>query len=201
MPFELIDLPYAKDALAPHISEETVTLHYEKHHGGYVKKLNREVKDSVDAEKSLRELILTSGGKRFNLAAQIWNHDFYWRSLDPQGGGDPRGEVGRAIAGAFGSADNFKQAFADAAISEFGSGWAWLVVNPAGTLEVTSTSDADNPLTRGAVPLLTVDVWEHAYYVDYRNERARYVEACIEHLLNWEQAERRFTQWREKNAA
>lgn len=201
MALELQNLPYPKDALTPHISEETIRFHYEKHHGGYVTKLNEELKDSVDVKKSLPELVVTAGGKRFNLAAQIWNHDFYWQSLSPEGGGDPKGELGRAINGAFGSIDAFKQRFADAAINQFGSGWAWLVVQPAGNLDVVSTSDADNPLRQGAMPLLTIDVWEHAYYVDYRNERPRYVETCIEHLLNWEHAEQQFLQWRDRNAA
>ncbi len=201
MAFKLTPLPYAEDALVPHVSPETIQLHFGKHHRGYVDKLNETVKGSVDTEKSLEELIHTAGGDRFNFAAQIWNHDFYWASLSPSGGGTPEGEIARALKGAFGSIDAFKRAFGEAAIGQFGSGWAWLVVNQRGTLDVLSTSDADNPIRRGLTPLLTVDVWEHAYYVDYRNERNRYVETCIDHLLNWQHAERRFTEWRDLRAA
>lgn len=201
MAFKLSPLPYAEDALAPHVSSETVALHYGKHHRGYVDKLNEAVAGSVDSEKSIEELVLTAGGDRFNFAAQVWNHDFYWKSLRPRGGGQPSGEIERALRGAFGTVARFKQAFAEVAAGEFGSGWAWLVVDDAGNLDVVSTSDAGNPLTRGMTPLLTLDVWEHAYYVDYRNERARYIEACIEHLLDWGNAEQRFAQWRGKKAA
>lgn len=201
MAFKLTPLPYAEDALAPHVSPETIQLHFGKHHRGYVDKLNETVKGSVDTEKSIEELIHTAGGDRFNFAAQIWNHDFYWASLSPSGGGTPEGEIARALKGAFGSIDAFKRAFGEAASGQFGSGWAWLVVNQRGTLDVLSTSDADNPIRRGLTPLLTVDVWEHAYYVDYRNERNRYVETCIDHLLNWQHAERRFTEWRDLRAA
>lgn len=196
MAFNLHALPYEKTALEPHISEETLSIHYEKHHQGYVNKLNKAVDGTVDGQKSLSELIKTAGGSVFNFAAQIWNHDFYWKSLHPDGGGDPDGELGRAITGAFGSVDQFKQGLADKATGEFGSGWAWLVVTARGGLDVVSTSDADNPLRHGLTPLLTIDVWEHAYYVDYRNERARYVDACIESLLNWDHANEAFDRWR-----
>jgi Fe-Mn family superoxide dismutase len=188
MKFEPIPLPYAKDALAPHISAETVDIHYEKHHKGYVKKLRKQIEGKPEAELELEDLVRTTSDQDvFNNAAQIWNHDFYWRSLDPNGGGAPEGRTLDAIKGAFGSVEGFRDAFAEAATGEFGSGWAWLVIGPkSGRLKVVNSSDADNPLRQGLHPLLTLDVWEHAYYVDYRNERARYVQAFLDHLVNWD---------------
>jgi Fe-Mn family superoxide dismutase len=200
MGFELSKLPFKPGALAPHIGQDTVTTHYEKHHGGYVQKLNAAVEGSLDEKKSLEELIRTAGGTRFNLAAQVWNHDFYWRSLHPQGGNDPRGELAEAITETFGSVDELKQRLTHAANTEFGSGWAWLVTNGDGELAIYSTTDAENPLLNGDTPLLTIDVWEHAYYLDYRNERARYVDACIEHLLNWEHAEQEYQRYLSESA-
>jgi Fe-Mn family superoxide dismutase len=184
--FEIAPLPYPKDALAPHISAETLELHYEKHHKGYLKKLNDLVKGSPEAGRSLEELIRTAKGDLFNNAAQVWNHSFYWQSLAPNRGGKPSDGIADRIDEAFGSYDAFRRAFAEAANGEFGSGWAWLVQGMSGELLVVKSDDAENPLQRNLVPLLALDVWEHAYYVDYRNERARYVDAFLDHLLNWE---------------
>lgn len=186
MKLEIEPLPYAEDALEPHISAETLRLHYGKHHKGYMKKLRNAIENGPDAEKSLEDLIRSKSGDVFNNAAQVWNHSFYWKCLSPSGGGTPKGELAQAIDDNFGSLDRFHEAFADAANGEFGSGWAWLVQTPNGTLEVRSSSDADNPLQRDFTPLLTLDVWEHAYYLDYQNERNRYVEAFLGELLNWE---------------
>jgi len=186
MKFDLQPLPFEKDALEPYVSAETVDLHYEKHHRGYLEKLRKSIEDKPEGERSLAELIRNTDGDLFNNAAQVWNHDFYWHSLAPGGGGSPRGELLRVMESSFGSIDRFRAQFADAANGEFGSGWAWLVVGSSGRLRVQSSSDAENPLQGDLVPLLTLDVWEHAYYVDYRNERARYVEAFLEHLVNWD---------------
>lgn len=186
MEFEIPDLPYAKQALEPHISKQTLETHYEKHHKGYLAKLKKEIEGKPEADRSLEDLIRTSEGKVFNFAAQVWNHSFYWRSMQPDGGGKPAGDLLAKLDEAFGSVDDFKQAFADAATGEFGSGWAWLVVDPNGRLRVRSSSDADNPLGSGQVPLLTIDVWEHAYYLDYQNRRPDFVSAYLDHVVNWE---------------
>jgi len=186
MKFEIPPLPYAKDALEPHISAETVDIHYEKHHKGYLAKLRKQIEGKPEAERSLEDLIRTSSGNLFDNAAQVWNHSFYWMSMKPNGGGDPEDELREQIESAFGSTKQFRELFAEAANGEFGSGWAWLVQDGRGRLSVRNSSDAENPLQRGLVPLLTLDVWEHAYYVDYRNERARYVDAFLDHLLNWD---------------
>jgi Fe-Mn family superoxide dismutase len=187
MTFTIPPLPYAKNALEPHISKETVELHYEKHHKGYLSKLEKAVQGEPQGDASLEDLIRTSRGDLFNNAAQVWNHTFYWKSLDPDGGGKPASKdlLGKLEAN-FGSFDHFRSEFSDAATGEFGSGWAWLVTASDGELSVRSSSDAENPLTLGLTPLLTLDVWEHAYYVDYRNERARYVDAFLDHLINWD---------------
>jgi Fe-Mn family superoxide dismutase len=187
MPFEVPALPYAYDALAPHISARTVELHYEKHHKGYARKLNDALEGKPEAEKSLEELIATTEGDVFNNAAQVWNHTFYWRSLNPEGGGSPTGKLKEAIesASAFRGVDEMKRQLAEAAKGEFGSGWAWLVLDKDGRLRVGQSSDAENPLQRNHTPLLAIDVWEHAYYLDYQNRRAEYVEAVIDHLLDW----------------
>jgi Fe-Mn family superoxide dismutase len=186
MKFEAIPLPYAKNALEPHISAETVEIHYEKHHKGYVEKLKSQLDGKPESNLELEELIRgTDDVDVFNNAAQIWNHDFYWRSIDPEGGGAPEGRTLEAIEGSFGSYQGFRDAFKAAATGEFGSGWAWLVIGSSGRLRVVGSSDADNPLRQNLQPLLTLDVWEHAYYVDYRNERARYVDAFLDHLVNW----------------
>ncbi|RMD82389.1 MAG: superoxide dismutase [Fe] [Candidatus Dadabacteria bacterium] len=185
MAFELPALPYAKDALAPHISAETIEYHYGKHHKAYVDNLNKLVAGTEYEGKSLEDIIRSATGGIFNNAAQVWNHTFYWNCLSPNGGGEPSGALADAIAKAFGSFADFKEKFSTTAVTTFGSGWAWLVKKPDGSLAVTSTSNAGNPLTDGDKPLLTCDVWEHAYYIDYRNARPKYVEAFW-NLVNWE---------------
>lgn len=185
MAFELPELPYAKDALAPHISEETLEFHYGKHHKTYVDKLNGLVPGSDYEGKSLEEIITSSSGPVFNNAAQIWNHTFYWHCLSPNGGGAPTGAVADAINEAFGSFDEFKTQFTDKAINNFGSSWTWLVKNSEGKLEIVNTSNAGTPMTDGSTALLTVDLWEHAYYIDYRNARPKYMDAFWA-LVNWE---------------
>ncbi len=185
MAFELPELPYAKDALAPHISEETLEFHYGKHHKTYVDKLNGLVPGSEFEGKSLEDIITSSSGPVFNNAAQIWNHTFYWHCLSPNGGGAPTGAVADAINEAFGSFDEFKAQFTDRAINNFGSSWTWLVKNAEGKLEIVNTSNAGTPMTEGQTALLTVDLWEHAYYIDYRNARPKYMEAFWA-LVNWE---------------
>jgi len=184
MTFELPKLPFAMDALAPHISKETLEFHYGKHHQGYLTKLNDAVKGTDDEKKSLEELILSSKGGLFNNAAQVWNHTFYWNSLSPKGGGNPTGAIAKAIDKSFGSFDKFKTEFSTAAAGQFGSGWAWLVKKGDG-VEIVTTSNAGCPLTDDQKPVLTCDVWEHAYYIDYRNARPKYVEAWW-NLVNWE---------------
>jgi Fe-Mn family superoxide dismutase len=186
MSFELPSLPYAKDALEPHISSETIEFHYGKHHQTYVDKLNGLVDGTDMASKSLEDIVKTSEGGVFNNAAQVWNHTFYWNCLSPNGGGEATGAIAEAIATAFGSFDAFKEQFTNSAINNFGSGWTWLVKNADGSVAIVNTSNAATPLTDATVtPLLTVDVWEHAYYVDYRNARPKYMEAFWA-LVNWE---------------
>jgi len=183
--FELAPLPYDKDALAPHISAQTLDFHYDKHHRGYMEKLRKAIEDKPEAKKSLEEIIRAAEGPTFNSAAQVWNHDFYWQSMKPGGGGAPEGPLRERIEADFHSVDDFKQRFAEVAKGEFGSGWAWLVLDE-GRLKVLSTHDADNPVNRGGEPLLTCDVWEHAYYLDYQNDRASYVQAFLDHLIDWD---------------
>lgn len=186
MSIELPALPYARDALAPTISEETIDYHYGKHHNAYVVNLNKMIEGTADADKSLEDIIKSSTGGVFNNAAQIWNHTFYWNSLSPNGGGAPTGELASAIDAAFGSFDEFKAQFTASAAGNFGSGWTWLVKNADGSLAIVNTSNADTPITdEGITPLLTVDVWEHAYYVDYRNARPEYLKNFWE-IANWE---------------
>lgn len=186
MSFELPSLPYAKDALEPHISSETIEFHYGKHHQTYVDKLNGLVDGTDMASKSLEDIVKTSEGGVFNNAAQVWNHTFYWNCLSPNGGGEATGAIAEAITAAFGSFDAFKEQFTNSAINNFGSGWTWLVKNADGSVAIVNTSNAATPLTDTSVtPLLTVDVWEHAYYVDYRNARPKYMEAFWA-LVNWE---------------
>jgi superoxide dismutase, Fe-Mn family len=188
MAFTLPELPYAKDALAPHISAETLDIHHGRHHNAYLTKLNELVAaDASLAGKSLEDLVRSSSGPLFNQAAQVWNHTFYWHSMKPAGGGEPTGALADAINAAFGSFSAFKEKFSAAAVGQFGSGWAWLVKNGSGGLEIVQTSNAGCPLTEGKTPLLTCDVWEHAYYVDYRNARPKYVEAWW-NLVNWDHA-------------
>ncbi|AHG22378.1 superoxide dismutase [Chania multitudinisentens RB-25] len=184
MSFELPALPYEKNALEPHISAETLEYHYGKHHNTYVVNLNNLVKGSEFEGKSLEEIIKTSTGGMFNNAAQVWNHTFYWHCLSPQGGNEPTGAVAAAINQSFGSFAAFKEQFTDAAVKNFGAGWTWLVKKSDGTLAIVNTSNAATPLTGDDKPVLTVDVWEHAYYIDYRNARPKY----LEHfwlLVNW----------------
>jgi len=185
MSFELPALPYAKDALAPHISAETIEYHYGKHHQTYVTNLNNLIVGSDFEGLTLEEIIKKSSGGVFNNAAQVWNHTFYWNSLSPNGGGGPTGGLANAIDRTFGSFEQFKEEFTKTAVTTFGSGWAWLVKKPNGVLELVSTSNAATPLTAGQTPLLTCDVWEHAYYIDFRNLRPKYLEAFWA-LVNWE---------------
>jgi Fe-Mn family superoxide dismutase len=186
MAFELPQLPYAKDALEPHISQETLEYHYGKHHQTYVDKLNAAVEGKPEADKSLEDVIKSAKGPLFNNAAQVWNHTFYWHCLSPNGGGEATGAVGEAINKAFGSFDKFKEEFSTNAADIFGSGWTWLVKKSDGSVAIVNTSNAETPLTDESVTvLLTVDVWEHAYYIDYRNARPKYLEAFW-NLVNWE---------------
>lgn len=185
MAFELPPLPYSLDALAPTMSQETLEYHYGKHHQTYVTNLNNLIADTDLADKSLEEIILgAEPGPLFNNSAQVWNHTFFWNSLTPSGGGEPTGAIGEAIAASFGSYAEFRTQFAAAATGQFGSGWAWLIKTDSG-LEITKTSNADLPLKHGQKALLTLDVWEHAYYIDYRNARPKYVEAFWA-LVNWD---------------
>lgn len=185
MAFELPALPYAKDALAPYISAETLEYHHGKHHQTYVTNLNNLVPNTEFDGLSLEEIILKSSGGIFNNAAQVWNHTFYWNCLTPKGAGKPSGALADAIDATFGSFDKFKEEFTKCAVTTFGSGWAWLVKNADGSLALVSTSNAACPLTTGQTPLLTCDVWEHAYYIDFRNSRPNYLEAFWV-LTNWD---------------
>ncbi len=191
MSFELPELPFAKNALAPHISEETLEFHYGKHHQTYVTNLNNLVTGTEFEGSSLEQIISKSSGGIFNNAAQIWNHTFYWNSLSPNGGGEAAGDFANAIDRTFGSFDKFKEQFTKCAVTTFGSGWAWLVKNADGSLALVSTSNAGCPLTEGQTPLITCDVWEHAYYIDYRNARPKYLEAFWA-LVNWDFAAANF---------
>ncbi|OGT50218.1 MAG: superoxide dismutase [Gammaproteobacteria bacterium RIFCSPHIGHO2_12_FULL_38_11] len=191
MAFELPTLPYAMDALAPAISKETLEYHYGKHHRAYVTNLNNLIPGTEFEHMTLEEIMLKAKGGIFNNAAQIWNHTFYWHSLSPQAGGEPTGELAEKIKKAFASFEEFKTLFTKAAITQFGSGWAWLVKNNVGELEIIQTSNAGNPLLEGKKPLLTCDVWEHAYYIDTRNDRAAYI-ANFWKLVNWQFAERNY---------
>lgn len=184
MKHELPALPYEKNALAPVISEETIDYHYGKHHQTYVTNLNNLVPGTEFEAMSLEDIILKSSGGIFNNAAQVWNHSFYWQCLSPNAGGEPSGALADAITKTFGSFADFKTKFSQSAATNFGSGWTWLVKNQDGSIEIVNTSNAATPLTQGKKPLLTVDVWEHAYYVDYRNARPKYLEA-IWGLINW----------------
>ncbi|WP_371395494.1 superoxide dismutase [Fretibacter rubidus] len=195
MAIELPDLPYARDALAPHISENTLNYHYGKHHQAYVNKLNDMVKGTDFADDSLVSIVRNTAGKKerqgmFNNAAQVWNHTFYWHSMAPNGGGKPSGKIGKAIDASFGSYDKFVEAFKAKGGGQFGSGWAWLVQKEDGSLDVMNTANAETPVTDTSVtPLMTMDVWEHAYYLDYQNSRPNYMNSFLENLVNWEFAE------------
>lgn len=183
-----MDLPYARDALAPHMSSNTLDYHYGKHHQTYVNKLNGLVEGSKYAKMSLEDVVRASADANetgiFNNAAQVVNHDFLWHSLSPDGGGEPEGDIKDAIVESFGGFDDFKAEFKKAATSQFGSGWAWLV-SDGSKLKVLSTGNADNPMLDGVTPLITLDVWEHAYYLDYQNDRPGYVDTFLNSLANW----------------
>jgi superoxide dismutase, Fe-Mn family len=185
MKFELPPLPYEFDALEPYISRRTLEFHYEKHHRDYLQNLKEEIDGTPKADKTLEQLIGASQGSIFNNAAQVWNHTFYWNSLKPQGGAEPPADLADGIKRDFGSYAEFRKLFTEAATTQFGSGWAWLVL-ASGKLSIVTTPDAYNPLTEDQKPLFAVDVWEHAYYLDYQNERRKYVESCLDHLVNWE---------------
>jgi superoxide dismutase, Fe-Mn family len=189
--FTLMALPYADSALAPVVSPNTISFHHGKHHKTYVDNLNNLVKGTEFEGQSLEAIVTATAGKAdkaplFNNAAQIWNHDFYWNSLKPNGGGVPTGKVADAISASFGSFDEFKKQMAATTVGQFGSGWGWLVADAAGKLKVVKTGNAEVPMTQGLKPLVTIDVWEHAYYLDHQNRRADYVNAVIDKLLNWD---------------
>ena len=187
MAIELPPLPFAPDALeSKGLSKETIDYHYGKHHAAYVNQLNGLIEGTENADKSLEEIILAAdAGPLFNNSAQVWNHTFYWNCLSPTGGGAPTGELGDAINSAFGSFDAFSTEFSDAAKTQFGSGWAWLVKS-GDKLEIVKTANAETPLTTDKKPLLTIDVWEHAYYVDFRNARPKYIDTFLDSLVNWD---------------
>lgn len=189
--FTLMALPYADNALAPIITPNTIGFHHGKHHKTYVDNLNNLVKGTDLEGKSLEEIVKATAGKAdkaplFNNAAQIWNHDFYWKSMKPNGGGAPTGKLADAINASFGSLDELRKQLSATTVSQFGSGWGWLVADAAGALKVVKTGNAEVPFTQGLKPLLTIDVWEHAYYLDHQNRRADYVNAVIDKLVNWE---------------
>jgi len=186
MQHELPPLPYAMDALAPHISKETFEFHYGKHHQAYVTNLNNLIKGTEFENASLEDIIKKSSGGIFNNSAQVWNHTFFWHSMKPGGGGQPTGKVGDAINKKWGSYDAFKEAFSKSAVGNFGSGWTWLVKKPDGSVDIANTSNAGTPLTSADKALITIDVWEHAYYIDYRNARPKFVETYLTSLVNWE---------------
>ena len=186
MAHEIPALPYAQDALEPVISAETIDYHYGKHHQAYVTNLNNLVPGTDFEDAPLEDIVMNSEGGLFNNAAQVWNHTFYWNGLSPNGGGEPTGALADAINVAFGSFEDFKDAFVKSAVGNFGSGWTWLVKNEDGTLEIFNTDAADTPLRHGKKPLLTVDVWEHAYYLDYQNSRPNYMASFLDNLVNWD---------------
>jgi Fe-Mn family superoxide dismutase len=194
MKFELPKLPFAKDALEPYISSQTLNYHYDKHHQGYLNKLKAAIDGKPEAQLSLEEVILKAEGPVFNSAAQVWNHSFYWESMTPNGGGKPTGAVLSLLEQSFGSFESFKQQLAEAANGQFGAGWAWLIAESQSKLSITKTSNADTPLRQNKTALLTIDVWEHAYYLDYKNERDNYVKAVIDRLINWSFVEKNLAQ-------
>ncbi|MEE4303576.1 MAG: superoxide dismutase [Wenzhouxiangella sp.] len=185
MAFELPDLPYAMDALAPNISRETLEYHYGKHHQTYVNTLNDMIGGTEFADMELEDIVRKSSGPMFNNAGQIWNHNLYWRCMSPDSGKEPEGKLGELIQRDFGDYNRFVDEFTQACVKRFGSGWGWLVQTPDGKLEVTSTPNAENPLLSDSTALLGCDVWEHAYYIDYRNARPKYVEAFLE-IVDWD---------------
>ena len=190
MTYELPALPYDYTALDPYISQQTLEFHHDKHHAAYVKKYNAAIADTEYADKPIEAVIKAVAGDAsksgiFNNAAQAWNHTFYWNSMKPNGGGQPSGDLAQKIQANFGSFEQFIEAFKTAGATQFGSGWAWLVLDGT-TLKVTKTLNAENPMTQGQTPLLTMDVWEHAYYLDYQNQRPAYIEAFLNNLVNWD---------------
>ncbi|HAZ14335.1 MAG: superoxide dismutase [Bdellovibrionales bacterium GWA2_49_15] len=185
MEHKLPALPWPKDSLAPHISPETIDFHYGKHHIAYLNKLNDQIKGTEFAELSLEEIIKKAKGPTFNSAAQVWNHTFYWNCMSPKAGGAPNGKVAELINKKWGTFDKFKEVWTNSAVNNFGSGWTWLVKTSSGELDIVNTSNAGCPLTEGQKPVLTIDVWEHAYYIDYRNARANYV-AAFWNIINWD---------------
>jgi len=186
MKFELPELPYAIDALEPHLAARTLEIHYGRHHRGYLEKLRSLIEGTPQEEVELSDLVTQARGEIFNNAAQVWNHTFYWNSMTPDGGGDPSGRIGDAIANSFGSFATFRKEFIASAIGLFGSGYVWLTFEPErDRVAIEPMKDAENPLLVGRIPLLGLDVWEHAYYLDYQNARQRYVEAFVSHLANW----------------
>ena len=185
MEHQLPPLPYPMNGLEPHISRETLEFHYGKHHQTYVTNLNNQIKNSEFAQASLEEIVKKSSGGMFNNAAQVWNHTFFWQCMKPNGGGEPSGKLAEGIQAKWGSFERFKEAFTQSALANFGSGWTWLVKKPDGTLDIVNTSNAGTPLTGSDKPLLTCDVWEHAYYIDYRNARAKFL-AAFWQLVNWD---------------
>lgn len=189
MAFTLPNLPYAQNALEPHISANTLSFHHGKHHLAYVNKLNELIPGTEFEKMNLEEICIASEGKNapvFNNAAQVWNHTFYWHSMKPQGGGKANGEIAQKIESDFGSFEKFVEEFKNAGATQFGSGWAWLVLDKDGKLKVTKTGNAETPFTKGQVPLLTMDVWEHAYYLDFQNLRPKYIETFLNNLINWD---------------
>lgn len=192
MTITLPELPYAQNSLEPHISANTLSFHYGKHHNAYVTNLNKLIPGTEFEKLSLEEIVKKSSGPIFNNAAQVWNHTFYWHSMKPSGGGMPSGELAAKIVADFGSFDKFKEEFTAASTTQFGSGWAWLVLDKGGKLKVTKTPNAETPLTTGDVALLTIDVWEHAYYLDYQNRRPDYIATFLDKLVNWEFAAKNF---------
>jgi superoxide dismutase, Fe-Mn family len=192
MEHELPPLPYAKNALVPHISEETIEFHYGKHHQTYVTNLNNLIKGTEFENSALEDIVKKSSGGLYNNAAQVWNHTFFWNCMKPNGGGSPSGALADAIHAKWGSLDEFKKAFQASAVGNFGSGWTWLVKKADGSLEITNMGAAGTPLTTGDKPILTIDVWEHAYYIDYRNLRAKFVEVFLTSLVNWDFAAANF---------
>lgn len=205
MAFTLPELPYASNALEPHISAETFSYHHGKHHNAYVTNLNKMIEGTEYENKNLEEIISQSEGKDqgiFNNAAQVWNHTFYWHSMSPKGGGEANGNIADKIQEDFGSLENFKQEFANAGATQFGSGWAWLVLNnKTGKLEVTKTLNAETPITKNVTPILTMDVWEHAYYLDFQNARPKYIETFLNELVNWEFANENLSKAQQSLAA
>ena len=191
MALTLPPLPFAREALEPHMSRETLDFHYGKHHKTYVDTANKLMAGTEFEDMTLDDIVRKSSGKLFNNAAQVWNHDFYWKSMKPKGGGEPTGALADAIKRDFASFNDFKTQFQTAAVGQFGSGWAWLV-NEGGKLKIVTTGNAETPMTKGATCLLTCDVWEHAYYIDYRNLRAKYFETWLANLVNWDFAAANF---------